>query len=174
MALDWTQWFYPGPRRVFTPAEMARAGAQPWPVAVDHVTYFNLVMLAVLNLSVSPDRPRMAALSAASLALGWVVLALARSLWRAPTRRRLNAYCYLLAFALTAAVPLLDREQIRAMAPMLLAVMTGGLSGLWMLTIYRVEQIEARLRELAEQDTALRLSTRLAAAQIQPHYLFNT
>jgi len=32
----------------------------------------------------------------------------------------------------------------------------------------------ARLRELADQEEALRLSTRLAAAQIQPHFLFNT
>ncbi|WP_426957656.1 sensor histidine kinase, partial [Bacillus velezensis] len=39
---------------------------------------------------------------------------------------------------------------------------------------YRAEQIAARLRELDEQQAALRLSTRLAAAQIQPHFLFNT
>jgi LytS/YehU family sensor histidine kinase len=43
-----------------------------------------------------------------------------------------------------------------------------------MLTVFRVQQIEARLRELADQDAALRLQTRLAAAQIQPHFLFNT
>jgi hypothetical protein len=35
-----------------------------------------------------------------------------------------------------------------------------------MVTLFRVQQIEARLRELAGQDAALRLSTRLAAAQI--------
>jgi LytS/YehU family sensor histidine kinase len=66
------------------------------------------------------------------------------------------------------------RDWVLRENPFIVATMTGVLSAWWMLTLFRVQQIESRLRELAEQDAALRLSTRLAAAQIQPHFLFNT
>ncbi len=72
------------------------------------------------------------------------------------------------------AVKLGWREQVLELLPLQLAIMTAIVSIWWILTLYRVDQIEARLRELAEQEAALRLQTRLAAAQIQPHFLFNT
>ena len=43
--LHWRFWFYPGPQRVFTPEEMARAGMQRWPVAVDSYVAINLLVL---------------------------------------------------------------------------------------------------------------------------------
>ncbi|MEI2598346.1 histidine kinase, partial [Acinetobacter pittii] len=66
------------------------------------------------------------------------------------------------------------REQVEAQMMLAVAILTAVLSGWWLLTLYRVQQIKARLRELDEQAAALRLSNRLAAAQIQPHFLFNT
>lgn len=171
--VDWSAWFYPGPRRVFTAGEMAHAGSQPWPVGIDHYVYVNLVLL----LAIFGHRAPWA--WPAVLVSSWALLATARWLWRGPTRQRLNLACYVFFVAVSVAgvgaSRLLGwREQVRDLLPLLLAVMTAIVSGWWVLVLYRVDQIEARLRELAEQDAALKLSTRLAAAQIQPHFLFNT
>lgn len=179
-SLYWRQWFYPGPMRVFTPEEMAKAGGQPWPVAVDSYVAINLVALLPAMLYTRQGTGWATELSWwlmwCGLAAGAIVVA--RSLWRQPTRRRLNLYCYgtALTFGVVAGL-LVKRGEvgwIRNESAALVAAMTGVLSAWWMVTLFRVHQIEARLRELADQAAALRLSTRLAAAQIQPHFLFNT
>ncbi|MDR7272961.1 sensor histidine kinase YesM [Pelomonas saccharophila] len=171
--LDWDQWLYPGPRRVFSAEEMARAGSQPWPTGIDHYAYVNLILLLAIYGSHSAGWTWPLVLG-----LGWATLAVARWLWRQPTRKRLNVACYaVLSLIFVMAMGLARsgwREQVLDGMPMLLAILTAVLSGWWILTLYRVEQIEARLRELAEQEAALKLSTRLAAAQIQPHFMFNT
>lgn len=175
LATDWSQWLYPGPRRTFTPEEMARGGSQPWPATIDHYVYVNLIILLAINTST--HRQWVWAWPVV-LGLGWATLAVAHQLWRTPTSRRLNLACYgaglALGFGGVALVKGGLREEMEAQFPLMLAVMTAVLSAWWLLTLYRAEQITARLRELDEQDAALRLSTRLAAAQIQPHFLFNT
>lgn len=175
--VDWQQWFYPGPRRVFTPEELARAGNQPWPVAIDHYLYVNLILLLAVNSSQIMDA-RIPWVWPLVLVLGWVSLSVARWLWRKPTRVRLNQVSYALLVTVPPVAIWLahtgHRDLVQHFLPVLMAVLALVLMGWWILTIYRVEQIEARLRELAEQDAALKLSTRLATAQIQPHFLFNT
>ncbi len=170
------QWLYPGPVRVFTPDEMARAGQQPWPVTVDSFVVINLLSMLPLMLWAQHGRGWF------TQTLWWllwagvagVLLLISRDLWWRPTRRRLNLYCYAVAAANAVACIALIRLGHKDVVLALVAGMTGVLSGWWMLTIFRVQQIEARLRELADQDAALRLSTQLATAQIQPHFLFNT
>lgn len=173
--VDWSQSLYPGPRRVFTADEMARAGSQPWPIGIDQYVYGNLVVLLAVN---TPWTRHMPWLWPLVLGLGWGSLLVARWLWRAPTRLRLNVACYAVGAAVATAgivfVKLGWREETRAVLPVGVGILVAVLTAWWLLTLYRVEQIEARLRELAEQDAALRLQTRLAAAQIQPHFLFNT
>ncbi|MFG6468147.1 sensor histidine kinase [Roseateles sp. BYS87W] len=180
--LHWRQWFYPGPKRVFSPEEMSRAGQQPWPVAVDSYVAINLVALLP---AMAYTRHGRAWLDQAGWWLVWCGLAAfallgARLLWRQPTRQRLNQYCYGAMFVLGLVLGLMVKLKLVPVAWVLdkqaglIAGMTGVLSAWWMVTIFRVQQIEGRLRELADQDAALRLSTRLAAAQIQPHFLFNT
>ncbi|RZL39884.1 MAG: hypothetical protein EOP35_02510 [Rubrivivax sp.] len=172
---DWSQWLYPGPRRLFTPDEMARAGGQPWPSGIDQYAYVNLIIVLAVVTHESRYGPLVWPIG---LGLCWGTLAVARWLWGGPTRKRLNVACYGVGVVLAAASVLFVKQGWRALVqdnlPVMLAVMTAVLSGWWVLTLYRAEQIESRLRELAEQDAALRLSTRLAAAQIQPHFLFNT
>jgi signal transduction histidine kinase len=175
---DWSQLLYPGPRRRFTPEEMARAGNRPWPVMVDVFTYLQLgTLLVALALAQRPT-PLGWATMGGSVLLAWAVLAVARALWRAPTRFRLNAASYAVAVLTLALAVLLGhwglRDEVLASMPVVLAILSGVLAGWWILTLARADQIEARLRELDEQAAALRLSTRLAAAQIQPHFLFNT
>jgi len=175
LGLEWSQWLYPGPRRVFTPDEMAKAGSQPWPAGIDEYAYVNLIIVLAVYTHESRFGPY---LWPVGLGLCWGALAMARSLWRSPTSKRLNVACWGVGLVLgTGAVVLVKqgwRDDVQASLPVMLAVMTAVLSGWWVLTIYRVDQIESRLRELADQEAALRLSTRLAAAQIQPHFLFNT
>ena len=172
---DWSQWLYPGSRRVFTAEEMARAGGHAWPVGIDQYVYVNLILLLAIN---AHKMQQAAWIWPIALGLGWAVLAVARWLWREPTRKRLNLASYGIGLFVAAAGILLVkkgwRDEVEASLPLVLAVLTAVLMGWWIVTLYRVDQIEARLRELAEQDAALKLSTRLAAAQIQPHFLFNT
>jgi signal transduction histidine kinase len=173
---DWSQWFYPGSRRVFTADEMARAGGQPWPIGVDQYVYGNLILLLAVNAhEVQRHSPWLWVLVPG---LGWATLAVAQWLWRQPTRKRLNQACYAVCATLLAGAIILGkhgwRDAVLTSLPWVAALLTAVLSAWWFLTLYRVQQIEGRLRELAEQAAALRLSTRLAAAQIQPHFLFNT
>ncbi len=179
-ALHCRQWFYPGPMRVFTPEEMARAGMQPWPVAVDSYVAMNLLALlpAMLFTRQGTGWHTQVLWWGLWCALAAGTLALARSLWRHPTRARLNIYCYGTALVVVVtAVTLMkngEADWVKRENVTFIAAMTGVLSAWWMLTLFRVQQIEARLRELQNQEAELRLSTRLAAAQIQPHFLFNT
>lgn len=173
--LDWEQWYYPGPQRVFTADEMARAGTQPWPNGIDHYAYVNVIMVLAVT---SHETSRMPWIWPLGLALCWLSLTVARWLWRQPTRKRLNQASWVVGITIGAggvlAVKNGWRDETQAHLPLVLALMAAVLSAWWMVTLFRVQQIEARLRELAEQDAALKLSTRLAAAQIQPHFLFNT
>ncbi len=173
--LDWEQWYYPGPKRVFTADEMARAGNQPWPAGIDHYIYVNVILVLAVS---SQGLSRMPWMWPLALALTWASLAVAHWLWKSPTRKALNQACWVVGIAVggggVLAAKFGSRELAQDHLPLVLAVMTSVLSAWWLLTLFRTQQIEARLRELAEQDAALKLSTRLATAQIQPHFLFNT
>jgi signal transduction histidine kinase len=172
---DWSQWFYPGPRRAFTADEMARAGGQPWPIGIDQYLYVNLIVLLAAN---APWTRTMPWLWPLALGLGWATLMVARWLWRAPTRQRLNLASYAVGVVVAGGgIALIKggwRDETLKYLPLALGVLVAVLTAWWLLTLFRAEQIEGRLRELAEQDAALRLQTRLATAQIQPHFLFNT
>lgn len=189
LALDWTQWVWPGPRRVFSEEELARAGQQPWPVSIDLYVLSNVLVLLAINV---PELPRQWAgwISAGVLAVLALVLGLARTLWRRPSRRRLNliSYAAVLAFVL-ATLPIshpelaspeliarlkAHREAVKFLAMFGMSAFLVTYTSFLFLTVMRVQQIEARLRELDEQAHALKLARRLASAQMQPHFLFNT
>lgn len=179
--MHWSQWFCPGPRRKFSADEMARAGQQPWPKALDGYVMGNVVVLLALNY-MAMSRHWALAICLGVLAASYAVLAVARVLWRAPTRLNLNLSSFVLALGCVGLIllfkfwPPLQLEQ-RAR----LVTSTALLGGMvmvslawWFLIILRVQQIEARLRELDEQARSVQLARRLATAQIQPHFLFNT
>ncbi|MCV2419558.1 sensor histidine kinase [Paucibacter sp. DJ2R-2] len=184
LVLDWTQWVWPGPRRVFSEDELARAGQQPWPVSIDYYVLSNvLVLLAINYREMSRHWVLLICIAAMALTLG--VLGLARILWRHPSRRRLNLISYGMAFSVALVVALLGRpllaEQaaqygrvVKFFAVFGLSVFLVVYTSFLFLTVIRVQQIEARLRELDEQAHALKLARRLATAQMQPHFLFNT
>lgn len=175
--VDWSQWICPGPRRRFSAAEMARAGQQAWPKGIDYYAYSNVLILALVFFNELPRGLGLPVLLG-SLLLSWANLATARWLWRLPTRMNLNLASWVTALVWLALAFVLakthGKETLKAIMPTSTAIVTLVLSAWWFLTLYRVQQIEARLRELADQEAGQRLTRRLATAQIQPHFLFNT
>jgi signal transduction histidine kinase len=182
--LDWTQWVWPGPKRVFTADEMARAGQQPWPKSIEYYVYSNVVVVLAINYNVlALGLLHWAALY--GLGLSYLALWVAKALWAQPTRRRLNFSTLGGVLTLLGIIMLLkfqsgrgglDLEQADQKALMLLVAAVGLLATIswFFLVLIRSQQIAGRLRELDEQELHLKLVRRLATAQIQPHFLFNT
>lgn len=177
-SIDWSQLWYPGRKQPFTADEMARAGADGMTPTLKAVAAVNFASVAFTVLVLAPpgQSPRM---SAALLALAvWTYWA-ARYLWRNPWRRPLLWVGMALAVAMVSLsfgarwrIP--EREERQAFA-MTLAIGTGAMVVcLALLTLWRSQQIEGRLREQAEREKAIDMARRLAAAQIEPHFLFNT
>ncbi len=176
--IDWSQLWNPGPVRVFSADELARAGQDaPSRTLVAMVTGMVALMSLVLLQSAPPALlPQVTALLAAGLL---VTAALARRLWWRPERRLLNIASWLfvafgLGVALVTGLLVGKTGTTRWLAGVCLGVSVVSNAGLWFLTVYRSEQIAARLRELAERERAAEMARQLAAAQIQPHFLFNT
>jgi len=174
--IDWSQIWYPGPARVFTAEELARAGGQRPSRTVVAMTAVNMAILALLVLQAAPARASasliviLAAISVAGLAFG-------HRLWQRPTRGALNLYSALLVFVCGILVGFhVDSDRgtrqwiVYASAFSALVIVLG----LWFLTEFRSAQIAARLRELDERERSEDMARQLAQAQIQPHFLFNS
>lgn len=157
---------------------MARAGNNaPSPTLVVAVLT-NLLVLGVLTVQLAPtDQAWHVVLSLTLLAV--VGAQSARWLWWHPWRRplmqvSLGVVVMLLVMAVLIRWQVPDRDQRQSLAVVL------GLGCallpllLWFLVIWRTQQIEGRLRELAEREQAIEMARRLTAAQLEPHFLFNT
>jgi hypothetical protein len=176
--IDWSQLWYPGPTRVFTPAELARGGgdAPSRTFVVMLAITAAIVAQAVLQHAPEGEMPRLAALLIAVCTAGWH---LGMLLWRAPSRKRLfrlsmAAGLVYLLFAAGLMWRMPNGPARTWMFYMGTASFWVTTTGLWFVTVYRAHQIEARLRELDERDRAIDLACQLATAQIQPHFLFNS
>jgi len=176
--IDWSQLWNPGPVRVFTADELARAGRDAPSRTLVLMTLIIWVPMALVLLQTVP-KPLLAQVTAL-LAAGMAVFGgLARNLWRRPERRLLSIASW--AFAAlglgTALAVELGQHQTEA-GRWLLGVTIGQVVivniGLWFLAVWRSDQIAGRLREMAEREQAIDMARQLAAAQIQPHFLFNT
>ncbi|MFZ5547786.1 MAG: sensor histidine kinase [Pseudomonadota bacterium] len=176
--IDWSQLWYPGPTRVFTPAELARAGG-------DLPSRTFLVMLAItaaiLSQAVLQEAPgaELARLTAMLIAMCIGGYRGGVWLWREPTRKRLFRLSMVVGLLYTAfAFGLVWRMPPGSARSWVFGTLTAGFwlctVGFWFVAVYRAHQIEARLRELDERDRAIDLARQLATAQIQPHFLFNS
>jgi signal transduction histidine kinase len=176
--IDWSQLWYPGPTRVFSPAELALAGADRPSRTLAMMVVINAAVAAFAALQMAPDRatPRLAALMIGLVAIGlWG----GARLWRQPSRRRLTIYTLVFSFAsgvlaLGVKWRLADEAHFQWAFGVVLGTALLVSLGWWFLTLYRAHQIEGRLRELAERERAVALAGQLMAAQIQPHFLFNS
>ncbi|MET0208071.1 MAG: histidine kinase, partial [Burkholderiaceae bacterium] len=175
--LDWTQWVFPGPRRQFTPAEIARSGVGPWSTSIDCYVYSNVLFMVLINYAAMP-REMAHLVVIGALALSTVGLAGARWIWRSPNRTRFNVLCLARGAMISLVAILLTKFGYRSVArdglPFVAAGMVLVLSSWWFLTLYRAQQLASRLAELDAQQEQVAMAQRLATAQIQPHFLFNT
>ena len=177
-SIDWSQLWYPGPKRQFTAEEMARAGNDRPSATLWMLVTANVVSLAAGLMAATPVEiwaPQLAVLALLVL----IGVACARCLWRNPWRKPLFWASLLVAGMIVGAALLLkqsvpERPHFRSLA---ILVVIGGvalLMVLYFLVIWRAQQIEARLSAMAEREQAIEMARRLAAAQIEPHFLFNT
>jgi len=176
---DWSQYFCPGPRRRFTPAEIARGGNQPWPRGIDQYVAISVLLICGISHLFGSDWRSFVWLWIGLAGLAALALWTTRQLWRQPTRLRMNTstqFASLLFIAVLLGIDRLglDRKLTMALQLELAIFFMMTVSAWWFLTLYRVQQIEARLAELDAQDEQLRLTRRLATAQIHPHFVFNT
>jgi signal transduction histidine kinase len=176
--VDWSQLWYPGRKTPFTTAEMAQAGSDAPSPTLLAVAGMNVAIIGfmVLQLAPSSQTARLTGLIAGIALLGYTA---GRWLWRNPWRKPLMQATLGIAlllglFAGGIRVRVPDREE-RLAAGMLVAISAVAVPVLlWFLTVWRAQQIEGRLREQAEREKAIEMARRLAAAQIEPHFLFNT
>lgn len=176
--IDWSQLWYPGPTRVFTDEELARAGGDRPSRTFLVMLAISLIVVAQALLQHAPDGEvaRLTGLLAA------VAVANYRGgmwLWRDPSRRRLMILTMsCMAAFVVFAFGLRWRLPAGAARDWLLYTSAGACNftalGFWFIAVYRSQQVEARLRELDERDRAIALTRQLATAQIQPHFLFNS
>ena len=178
--VDWSQVWYPGPTRVFSAEELARAGDESPSRTLIAAVMANYALLAFMLMQFAPPAATAALTLVLSLAglVGWQG---ALRLWRRPTRRGLALWT-LAGVAVVMALTLgtVELKSLpRGSALRAWTLGTGVILALllsvvwWFVTIYRAHRIEGRLRELAEQQHALDMARQLAAAQIQPHFLYN-
>jgi Histidine kinase len=176
--IDWSQLWYPGPKRAFTAEEMARAGGEGPSRTFLVVIAVNLASIILVALQLAPPGRvgHMAVVLLVLVALGG---AAARWLWYRPWRWPLMVVSLVLAASLVALAMVVswlvpDRET-RLAAAMPLAVGCAVLVVvMWFLVIWRAQDIEAKLREQAEREKSIEMARRLATAQVEPHFLFNT
>lgn len=179
--IDWSQLWFPGPTRVFTPQELALAGGDRPSRTLTTMTMINCALFAFMAMQAAPARSTaaMTMVLAFCAVLGWRG---ALSLWRQPSRRKLAAWTFFGVLAvMLSALPALEWHQLAKGTPerawaLVTAGTAGGVLALgwWFITVWRAHQIEARLREIADQARAQAMAAQLAAAQIQPHFLFNS
>ena len=176
--IDWSQLWYPGPKRAFTADEMARAGSDAPSPTMLAMTAINVALVGFLVLQLAP-----ATETARLLGLMVVMVAAtgsaARWLWWRPWRQALMVATVASLLLMTALMlglrwRLPNREDRYWMAALMAGM--GALNPvlLWFLVVWRAQQIEARLREQVEREKAIEMARRLAAAHLEPHFLFNT
>lgn len=178
--IDWSQIWYPGPTRVFTAEEMALAGGERPSRTLVMAAMINYALFGFMLMQAAPPAATAALTLLLALAalLGWRG---ALYLWQRPTRRALLWWTTLgtgAAMALSVGAVAI-KGLARGSPERAWALGSGLVLGLtlavvwWFIAVYRAHRIEGRLRELAEQQRALDMARQLAAAQIQPHFLYN-
>jgi len=176
--IDWTQLWYPGPTRVYTPDEMARAGSDAPSATLVAMAGINFALLAFAVMQVAPPE-HTARLTGALVALAVIGNQAGRWLWWRPWRRSLMwVWGWMVAFMLLMSLGIrwrLPQPEDRLTLHWVVVLSTLALTLMqWFLVVWRSQQIEARLNAQQEREKAIEMARRLAAAQIEPHFLFNT
>ena len=188
--VDWRVALMLGPRHRFTPDQWRHLEALPaMSPSITAAIWFNILttglfcVLAMWQISSGLHQPGLIAVFVASQAVGVMQLAMLRSLWRRPTMGRMYGLFSLYAVVWFGLAQALRAWHVHAGTDKagaeftLVALMMGmgiGALALWIMACWRNEYCAQWLREQAQQAEALELARRLATAQIQPHFLFNS
>lgn len=177
MAIPWRTLLMGLPKQRFSPAELQRTIPERPGTALCVAAVLNALMLAgavvITAGATSPVRVSLVLLPYIALhlwALWWV--------WADPGSRWGRLTYYLAPLALGVCVGLardvlgVDQNKSIVIA-IAIAAMVLSLA-LWFAIVYRHKFVELRLKELEERDRAVDMARQLAAAQIQPHFLFNS
>lgn len=175
-AIDWRTICIGLPKRRFTPEELQRAVPEPpsWALRMGVMANIGLPLISLVGVGGLHFPPlALAVMGAAVVGMLWAL----ERIWRDPSAP-FTRWAYYVAPAL---LGLLIGVQARGasqvtreglmMAMLVVAVMAAGL---WIAIRHRHHTVVLRLRELDEQQRAIDMARRLAAAQIQPHFLFNS
>ena len=172
-SIDWRTVLLLPPKRRFSAAELQRAVPARANLTLRLTVALNtLLCLGVLFFGIGR---RGLALYALLIALPTLAFVAAGSMaWRDPGSRGARvAYWSVPLLALALALAARDRMPQEALLPFVIQMMLGSF-GLWAIIVYRTQYIEMRLREQDERERSIEMARRLAAAQIEPHFLFNT
>lgn len=171
-----------GSTRTFTPEEMARAGDQQLPAGIDQFFIANSFVGLILLPSFIGEWVLFPWFALMLVLLTIAQLWAIRQVWQLPQ----GYLCVGLSYGISISGLIVMLIGDFVFRPLISAqygewpeigfaiMVVYLLSILHMLAIFRVQQIEARLRELEEHDAQLKLTHRLATAQIHPHFVFNT
>jgi signal transduction histidine kinase len=168
-SIDWGRFMVGGRKDPFTPEEMARAGSDAPSPTLIAAALVNSAVLAALVLLLAP-----AAETAVALVVLFVIIAvMARWLWWHPWRRPLGIATSALVIAVALLSLLSGDRTLRVWLILQIVLLLAGTMLCFVVT-WRASQIEERLLAQAERERALDMVRRLASAQLEPHFLFNT
>jgi hypothetical protein len=173
--IDWRMVFMGLPTRRFTGAELRRAIPDPPSRSLVLAVAINVALpVAALAIAFGAAMP---ALVAAAVVIAGLMTGALWLAWRDPGARSVRVAYYLLPLLAGVAFGVLGREggvaTDKAVVSAAIVIVLGTL-GLWFAIVYRHQYVVMRLRELDEQARAVEMARQLAAAQIQPHFLFNS
>ena len=188
--VDWRVALMLGPRHGFTPGQWRQLDTlPPMSASVTAAIWLNIIssglfqVWAVDRFFAGTPWQGLLAIFLSNHGLGVVQLSILRRLWRRPTMRQLYLIFSLYTLAWILSVLGLhawqvhagvDKDLARLTITMLMAGMALGALALWVMACWRNEYCAQWLREQERQTEALDLARRLATAQIQPHFLFNS
>jgi signal transduction histidine kinase len=176
-AVDWRLVFMLFPRRRFTADELQRAVPRAPNPTLAVTVALNLVIVAGFALLFGRGAdvpwwyaPLMFGGMVALLFAGWQA-------WNDPSSTAARTLYYVVPLAAALLLGLsrgLDLGLDKPAALALWMLMMLGTMALWFVIVHRHHYIEMRLRELDERARSVEMAQRLASAQLEPHFLFNT
>jgi Histidine kinase len=173
--IDWRMVFMLPPKRRFTADELRRAqiGGMSRTLKISAGVNVAMPVLSILATTVT-RAPWTFTLALLLVTAGHTVGTVAA--WADPSSRaaRLAYWGLPLMTALSCGFLLVDKSMpLKLLTGYLLVSILASMT-LCLATLHRHHYIEQRLREADERDKAVEMAQRLAGAQLEPHFLFNT
>lgn len=178
--------FFFGTYRNFTREELARASAEPMPrVWLIYMVAYSIFVFGLDYIGTKLTGPAFVIRLASDLVIASAVIWVVHRVWRKPvilTGATNLGIIFVLIFIVALGMGFLfsmaglppAKTLTESEANRMMTSWTMVLSLMLVFSIARTVMVEGRLRELAETDKRLEMQRQMLAAQIQPHFLFNS